>query len=391
MKKLSADYILSPNGELLKDALLIIQNDGHIIDLLNPQDKNYNLNNAKHYSGILSPGFINCHCHLELSSFKNKIPPKQGLISFLKKLIGIRKTIEEEEKEEAISLADDEMYKKGIIAVGDICNTTDSFAVKQKSKIYYHNFIEVFGSEDEEAKKMQTNAEELAEICTSLGMPYNIIPHAPYSVSDSLWQYLSTKQEKINSIHHQEIENEDDLYYNRKGHLFDRIKNIKKEKNTNYSSRPIEEFSSQFSISSNLILVHNIYATQKDITHSINDKDRNYFWCFCPKANLYIEDKLPDINLFIKNPVEIVIGTDSLASNNNLSILEEIKILQSSFPLLKTADLLLWGTLNGAKALEMDNEFGSFEANKKPGVIQITNIHPAKLSFTSNSEVIRII
>ena len=173
--------------------------------------------------------------------------------------------------------------------------------------------------------------------------------------------------------------------------MFKRADNIKKLSNTNYKKRPLEDFYSNFSKTSNLILVHNIYANNIDITHSINDKDRNYFWCFCPKANLYIEDKLPDINLFIKDFIEIVIGTDSLASNNKLSILDEIKTLQFYFPQLKTADLLLWGTLNGAKALGIDNEFGSFEANKKPGVIQITNIHPAKLSFTDNSEVFRIV
>ncbi len=388
MNKLSADYILSPNGELLKDALLLLQDDGSVLELLSPQDKNYKLNNAKHYSGILCPGFVNCHCHLELSPLKDKIAQKKNLIPFLKELVSIRDTVE---KDDAISIADEEMYKNGIVAVGDICNTTDTFAVKKKSKIYYHNFIEVFGSEEEEAKKMQTNAEELAEVCTYLGMPYSIIPHAAYSVADTLWKYLSAKGEKTNSIHYQELENEDVLYYNRKTNLFKRAENIKKLSNTNYKKRPLEDFYSNFAKTSNLILVHNIYANNIDITHSINDKDRNYFWCFCPKANLYIEDKLPDINLFIKDFINIVIGTDSLASNNKLSILDEIKTLQSYFPQLTTADLLFWGTLNGAKALGIDNEFGSFEANKKPGVIQITNIHPAKLSFTDNSEVFRIL
>jgi len=89
----------------------------------------------------------------------------------------------------------------------------------------------------------------------------------------------------------------------------------------------------------------------------------------CPNANLYINDQLPAIDLFIKHNCEIVLGTDSLASNHHLSILEEIKTIRERFPNIAADQLLQWATINGAKALQIDKLLGSFEPGKQPGVI----------------------
>jgi cytosine/adenosine deaminase-related metal-dependent hydrolase len=167
------------------------------------------------------------------------------------------------------------------------------------------------------------------------------------------------------------------LYYHRDGNLFDRMQEAKKQK-TNYAKTPLQDFYQHFAEDSSLVLVHNIYANEADVSLSIEDKKRNYFWCFCPKANSYIEDKLPNIPIFTKNKLKLVLGTDSLASNDSLSILEEIKILQSHFSEIETAEFLNWATSNGAKALGIDNTYGSFEKNKEPGILLIQNYENGK-------------
>ena len=96
------------------------------------------------FEGILTPGFINCHCHLELSHLKNVVERGTGLVDFLIKVISNRSAVKEK-IEEAIVNADNEMYENGIVAVGDICNSTDTIFQKQKSKIEYRNFVEVLG------------------------------------------------------------------------------------------------------------------------------------------------------------------------------------------------------------------------------------------------------
>ncbi len=390
MKKLKADYILSPDKGLIKDAVLIIEDNGKIIQLLSENDIDYHIEDAAYHSGILCPGYINCHAHLELSAFKNQIAEKQGLADFLKEIIQKRNVFSSEEKEEAIFLADKEMYAKGIVAVADICNTTDSFATKLKSKIHYHNCIEVFGSEEKEAKKMQKTAISLAKTAAFLGLPYSIVPHAPYSVSEYLWGYLSSLHQAFSTIHYQEIQEETALYFHRNGNLFDRMQLVKKQK-TSYAKTPLQDFYHHFTENSNLLLVHNIYTKEADIALSLNDEKRKYFWCFCPKANHYIEDRLPNIPIFTKNKGNIVLGTDSLASNDSLSILEEMTFLQSRFPDLETAELLQWATLNGAKALGITDKYGSFEKNKEPGILLIQNYEKEeKALLKKESKVQRI-
>jgi len=98
------------------------------------------------------------------------------------------------------------------------------------------------------------------------------------------------------------------------------------------------------------------------------------FWCLCPNANLYIENRLPDVGMFVREHANICIGTDSLASNHQLSILSELQTLKENFAALSWEDLIRWGTYNGARALQMDDIIGSFDPGKKPGIVQVTQL-----------------
>jgi len=116
-----------------------------------------------------------------------------------------------------------------------------------------------------------------------------------------------------------------------------------------------------------LLLVHNTFTSKQDI-ETAEEQHQNLYWCFCPKANLYIENKLPQIDLFFELGVKCTLGTDSLASNNSLSIWEEILSIRKAFPKIPLNTLINWATINGAQFLGIDNQFGSFEVGKKPGV-----------------------
>jgi len=74
-----------------------------------------------------------------------------------------------------------------------------------------------------------------------------------------------------------------------------------------------------------------------------------------------------------KYRAHITIGTDSLASNHQLSVLAELKTIHQQFPTIPVLELLQWGTINGARALQLETTLGSFEAGKQPGVVVIDN------------------
>jgi cytosine/adenosine deaminase-related metal-dependent hydrolase len=124
-----------------------------------------------------------------------------------------------------------------------------------------------------------------------------------------------------------------------------------------------------------LILVHNVHTSGADILFA-KSRTNPLYWCICPNANQYISRQLPDIDLLMKYDCEMVIGTDSLASNHQLSILEELTTIGRNFPSVKKETLLKWATSNGARALQLDSLLGSFETGKRPGVL---NIHEDSL------------
>jgi cytosine/adenosine deaminase-related metal-dependent hydrolase len=146
----------------------------------------------------------------------------------------------------------------------------------------------------------------------------------------------------------------------------------------------MESIAGYFDPDQRILLVHNTVSEQQDI-----DFVRQYFsqafWCLCPNANLYIENRLPDINLFRTNNCRITLGTDSLASNHHLSILEEIKTIQKHFSEIPLNELIRWGTLNGAEFLGLDHELGSFEKGKSPGVVLIENADSESMKLTPES------
>jgi cytosine/adenosine deaminase-related metal-dependent hydrolase len=375
-RKFAADQLFD-GYRLLEDKVLITTEDGRIEDIIATNEAG---DDVEKFSGILTPGFINCHCHLELSHMKGLLPEKTGLVDFVFSVV-TQRHFSETEILAAIEKAEDEMLQNGIVAVGDICNNTLTIPQKQKQRLAYYNFIEVSGWLPEVAEKRFNHSYEIFkayEQQTKNQKPKtSLSPHAPYSVSDALWKLLQQHfAGKTITIHNQETAHEDELFQHGTGdfrRLYERMKI-----NDSFFQRPstssLENSLPKLKDAKNIILVHNTYTTEADLHSSSNHqitKSSNLFWCFCPNANLYIENRLPDVKMFIDNNATIVLGTDSLASNWSLSILDEMKTISKNFPSIKTEQLLQWATSNGAKALQIEDQFGSFEKGKRPGVIQV--------------------
>src|SRR5690606_12377531 len=271
------------------------------------------------------------------------------------------------------------MYDNGIVAVGDICNTTDSIAVKKNSRIYWHNFIEVLNLSEAKANEVITeNQKVLSQFLQELpDHPTNLTSHAPYTVSPLTAKLLneSTKQ-KIISVHNQETEAEDVLFQKGEGEFLKLYEyfNLPKLPLPVTGKRSLQSWLPSFNQQRNLLLIHNTFTNEEDLEFAkrhANTYGLNIFYCLCPNANLYIENKLPTVDMFVKNNCTITLGTDSYSSNHQLSIMEEMKTIHHHFPGIPLLNIFQWATINGAKALGIDNQFGSFEKNKKPGVMII--------------------
>jgi cytosine/adenosine deaminase-related metal-dependent hydrolase len=388
MKSFRADYVFPVYADPVKNGIVTVDDLGKIIsvtDYHNPPD-----GPIEQLSGIICPGFVNTHCHTELSHLKEKIKPGNGLVSFIKDIQSFRNS-DPKLVEDAIELADKEMYDNGIVAVGDISNANFSIPMKAKSKLYYHTFVEAFGFLPQNAEDVFNKA--LALLNEFKPMPSSITPHAPYSVSKDLFKLIKKYCEdgqNLISIHNQETEDENKFYRYKLGGFLDLYEHFgidisyfkPQARNSMQSIIPL------LTNKQNILLVHNTCTNLKDI-YFIKRFDRKINWCFCPNANLYIEGKLPKIELFVDQGFNITLGTDSLASNKSLCILSEMRTIQKKFPAISTQLLIEWGTLNGAEFLGIDEDKGSLQPGKTPGLNLITGLDGLKL--TPESKVKKLI
>jgi cytosine/adenosine deaminase-related metal-dependent hydrolase len=391
MKRLAAQYVISNCGPPLKRAVVTTEDDGTIISIEDTAGDLKEKHSTEFYNGIIIPGFVNCHCHLELSHMKGYISEGEGLGSFIEKIRSSR----DNDKENAISsmsIADNNMQKEGIVLCADICNTSDSFNIKKSSTIGYINLLEVFGLDPEKAVKRMDEIIKVAEAAEKMNLMFSLVPHSVYSMSLTLFRLLKNKSlnNRITSMHFMEnagevifLENHSGPLissYNLSGLIPSGIETVK-----SHSDAVLNEITK----SGNLILVHNTFA-DRNIVRKIKER-KNLFWCLCPNSNTYIEGGLPPVNMLIEEGCEIVIGSDSLASNKNLSILEELKTLQFNFPEISLVDLIFWATLNGARALGEEDRFGRIEPDKNPGLLLLGNVDLINMKLLPESYVTRLI
>lgn len=384
--KFQADNIFTGTEMLDSSKVLIADEKGIIQDIIDEKDAGENI--QKH-RGIISPGFINCHCHLELSHLKGVIPEHTGMVDFILNILQKRAS-SEELIQDAIEKAEDEMIANGIVAVGDICNTTNTINQKKKGNLYYHNFIEISGFVPQSAQqRFDAGFEIYNKFANHFPNNSTLVPHAPYSVSSNLFELISDiSKDKISTIHNQESAAENEFFEKGKGDF----KRLYKTLGVDISFFKPQQKSSLASIVNHLtkskhtILVHNTFTSKDDIEmlNSISENTKTQFYfCLCVLANTYITNSFPKEVLFEKNLSNIVLGTDSLASNHTLNLLTEIECMKSKFSNFSELDLLRFATSNGASALGIENKYGSFKRGKQPGIILIDKYLKSSQSLIS--------
>lgn len=340
--------------------------------------------------GMLSPGFVNTHCHLELSHMKGRIEPGSGLVEFLIRVIKER-NFSSGSMQDAMKFADLELYNGGTVAAADICNTANSAGIKQASKIRWRNFIEVLGFNDDNATDRLNFAKKIQDEFTT---PTSLSPHAPYSVSSTLFRLINEASAgEIITVHNQETAAENELYMNRQGDFFELYRNLSIDPASFKASgkTSLQTYLPWLNKASDLLLVHNTCIHEQDILFAkeLTGTAINLFFCICINANKYITSQVPPLDLFRKHNCQLTIGTDSYASNHQLNMLEEIKAIHHEFAHIPLDETLRWATLNSARALKMDDTLGSFAKGKQPGIVLISNVVDQKL--TDQSSAIRIL
>ncbi len=361
------------NGtELLDGAkLVLITNQDGTVEAIVPLSEAGD--DIQQLDGILTPGFVNAHCHLELSHMKGMIPTKTGLQEFVKQIVALRQ-VDHEAIQEAIVAAETEMMANGIVAVGDISNTLDTLNQKAKHNLAYYSFVELYDLDPTRAHDKIIAGIDIQKQFQENCIRASLVPHAPYSVTARLWTLLSEHFESHTiSLHNQETSGENEFFETKTGPflgMYERTK-VALDFFEATGKTSLQSVLPVFKNAHHGILVHNSFTSSEDI-QAVHAVMNNAFWCLCPNANQYIEETMPPIELLRSEKAKIVIGTDSYASNWQLNMLDELKTIQQHHADIPLSEMLQWATLNGARALQMDKHLGSFDKGKKPGVVLIT-------------------
>lgn len=388
-RKFSASKIFDGKEWMPDNTIIITDDTGLITDIQTTETVS---DDVQFFEGIITPGFVNCHCHIELSHLKGKLPVHTGLIQFLKQ-VATGRYYPAEQINDAAHNAMQEMYSNGIVAVGDISNTTDSITAKLASEIRCYNFIEALGFSPQKADQSMLAAMGVQKKFTEI-LPHQqntIVPHAPYSISNQLFQRINNAaQNEVLSIHNQECLHEDDLYKHGKGDFFELYATLGMDA-SHFIPTGLSALQSYLPILNKpekLILVHNTCTSAGDMLFAheqVLDTKQTLYYCLCPNANQYIENKLPPVLQLMEQQENIVLGTDSYSSNWSLDLVAEMYTLQAAFDLpLKT--LLQWAIYNGAKALGMEEQLGSFVVGKKPGLVLMKYLMENKLTKKSKAQ-----
>ncbi len=370
MRKFTADLIFPVDQAPIKEGVVIVDAEGRIEAI--DDRANHDPISLQSHSGVIVPGFINTHCHLELSHMKGKVATGTSLIPFISSVVSFRDS-SEEEIQAAIAAADQEMYEGGIVAVGDISNKTDTASQKAKSKINYYTFVEMFDFLQE--AMTATEYEKYKKVydaqASGNGNKKSCVPHAPYSVSPQLFALINevNNDEATISIHNQETPDENNLFLKKEGAFLDFYGgfNIPLNDFQPNGKTAIHYALEHMNPRSRTLFVHNTMSTKEDIEAAQQWSDKTY-WATCANANLYIENRLPNYKNFIDTNARMTIGTDSLTSNWQLSVLEEMKTINRFQSYVPFETLLRWATLNGAEALGYEDTLGSITVGKVPGL-----------------------
>ena len=395
MRRIAANYIFPVTSAPIHDGFVEFDDNGTVTAVGKLDSET---SGTEFYNGIIVPGFTNAHCHIELSHLEGKFREATGMSGFIDQINALRESAPAEERQKAMRRQFEKLYAEGVSAMADISNCDESFAMKSEGPMYTRTFVEVFGSEPEDAPAVIADARKLVEKASAAGLDAAITPHSPYTMSPDLLRMASA--EGLNagfiSYHNQESQEEDDMIGFHRGPLYKNYANRHLSIAPATGKPAVFHFLDQLQkvhpapFDEHILLIHNTVA-REDSIRAAESMLRNCTWVTCPLSNIFIHRTMADLPLLMSMGVRIAVGTDSLSSNHVLSMVEEFKCIHSHYPQIPLQTILTWACLNGAAALGKDSVLGSFEPGKRPGAVLIDAVDFGSMQLTTESTSRRLL
>ena len=380
----TAELVYTLAGDPIRNGYVEVAPDGTILSVgqaEGPVDE-----------GIICPGFVNAHCHVELSYMKGLFKKGTGMAGFIDQINALRDTSSMEDKLAALKEAMDSMWASGVQAMADISNCADSFEVKASHPMYTRTFLEVFGANPGECSAVMEGVLGLQKEAEAFGLDAAPTPHSCYTMSPQLVTASSAEGLKSGflSFHSEESDEEEEMMRYGRGPMWDnRVRNgiptppITGTTSLEYFLQRVTE-AVPAPVPGNVLLVHECCLTPEGAARAREVLEHPYI-AVCPLSNLFIHNMLPPIPVMRESGIPICIGTDSLSSNDTLSMIDEINCLRKAFD-LPLQEVLTWACLNGARFLGLESRLGTLEPGKRPGLVRLSS-YPAQTGYLKSTRL----
>ena len=324
----------------------------------------------------LLPGLVNAHTHLELSWLRGRIPPANRFTDWVKTLVAIRRGTEQLATPEItapIQAAIREVRESGTAAVGDITNSLAAVGPMKAAGLTGVVFHELLGFKERDGAAIEASLDKRAAAARH-GIRISLAPHAPYSTSVELFRAIreavNASDCPIMSVHLGESPEEVELLETGSGPWRGMLEAIGvwRDDWPPPGCGPVQFLERHGLIDARTLVVHGV---QFDDVALERLRALGATLVTCPRSNQWVGVGYPPIDRFYRSGVAVAVGTDSLASVDDLNLFSELKTMRWLAPGVRARQLLESATLVGARALGLDDELGSITPGKHAALIAV--------------------
>jgi cytosine/adenosine deaminase-related metal-dependent hydrolase len=373
-----ADALLPGDEPPIRDGALVLDEDGTVLDVgpaadVLPRHAGAPVEIAR---GVVMPGLVNAHAHVELSALRGKVSGGHGFVPWVERMMGLRASERPEDDSGAIERAAEEMAKFGTAAVGEVTNTLAAAGALVRHGIGGALFHEVFGLDRDRAlaKLATMNEERAALVAEGSAQGFTAVP-APHTVYTTHPDAVRATLEEVRAsggrttVHLAEHPAERTFLLHGSGPFFDFATRMRfpVDRFPVPHKNPVDVAADLGLLAPDVLLVHltDVRSEELDKVAASGAKV-----VLCPRSNLFIEVKLPPLLEVLKAGVVPALGTDSLASNASLDVLAEARALADRFPSVDRRVLVDMATEAGARALGRP-DLGRLAKGRRPGVLAV--------------------
>jgi len=336
-----AGWVMQSPGSWLADGTVTVA-QGNVVEVESTPGTTASTN-IDHGPGVIMPGLVNAHTHLSLSALSGKIEMGEGFLTWVRKLVEIRRNLPPDAVTAAMEAAVNRLRESGVALVGEFGPHIPVAPALAAAGIAGTIWLEFLGNE-----------QNLPPLPPPVGeVDFSYAGHAPHTASPSLLRHIKEIDRRLGrpfALHLAESKEEMEFLATGQGDWADFLKEMGRDFSDwgCWGRRPVELAARLGLLDGDTLAVHCLLVTPEEV--QLLARSGSHL-CLCPRSNWSLHGRLPDIPALLEAGFAPALGTDSLASTESLSMFDEMRFVAGRYSMLSPDTILAMATVNGARVL----------------------------------------